>query len=333
MKLYQQGWSALPRSLFLEPDQNLNANAKLVLLCLLGHRNDVNLLCNPSQHTIAKECSLSVRTVSDALQCLVENEYIAIDHERSKRTNAYVFLFDIPHPNAAPVADTAPIADKQQNNQSVVFNNTTTSEQPVTPCRSSNFLFDFALKDSEPEFIEFAESLLTGVANAQQVLDEYQFQLTNKKQNGTPIRNPRGYLIMLVKSAVAGTFVPSGALEIAARRTARNARKPVAVAAMPKPVKTEEVKAVPALPEQKEVVMSTETKADDKPSSVGRSHLDSLRKNLGMRPKESPTQLSDADKEAMSAALVQMASGQRGGSSFKHIATIINRGNDANPRS
>lgn len=310
--LYKNGFFAPPRSLFLDSDENMTAYAKLVLLCLHSHRNDVNFMCNPSQNTIAKECKISVRSVSDAIQLLIELGYIAIDHTRSKHTNAYVFLFDIPHPNAAPVADTAPIADKQQNNQSVVFNNTTTCEQPVTRCSGNDLIFDCNLHNAEPAFISFATALLEGIPDAQKILDELNFQIGEKKQQGTPIRNLQGYLVKLAKLNATGEFVPSGSLEIEARRKARHARKPVAVAA-----------AVTPKPEQPAVLASpVQDSAKKEPSNVGRSHLDSLRKNLGMKPKDENVP-SETAKQAMSAALVNMASGRRGGGGFQAIGKLI----------
>lgn len=318
-ELYKNGWSALPRSVFISPDDRLNAMARLVLMCLLAHRNDVTGLCNPSQHTIARECGISVRSVGDALRLLIDTAYIAVDETIKGRTNAYVFVFEIPHPSQSTSAlhadmgrvsqTSALCADKQQNNSIVVINNTTTCEQPVTRCSGNDLIFDCNLHNAEPAFISFATALLEGIPDAQKILDELNFQVGEKKQQGTPIRNLQGYLVKLAKLNATGEFMPSGALEIAARR---KARKPVAVAA-----------AVTPKPEQPAVLASpVQDSAKKEPSNVGRSHLDSLRKNLGMRPKEESVP-SDAAKQAMSAALVNMASGRRGGGGFQAIGKLI----------
>jgi hypothetical protein len=207
--LYKDGFFAAPRSLLLraELDPELTAYGLLVLFKLLSHRNDVTGLCNPSQATIAAGCKVSIRTVGTALQSLIDLGYIVVDPAHSKQTNAYVFLFDIPHPSrtrgaalsaekgSACAADSAFSADKQHNNLSVVgFNKNTTTDVSLNSEKSQDSLvttavtttseqgscgtlkFDFNLHKVDKDFVEFAESLLLGVSNAQQVLDEFNFQ-------------------------------------------------------------------------------------------------------------------------------------------------------------
>lgn len=327
--LYKDGFFAAPRSLLLrsESDKELTAYGLLVLFKLLSHRNDVTGLCNPSQATIAAGCKVSIRTVGTALQLLIDLGYIAVDPANSKQTNAYVFLFEIPHPNrgrgaalsaekeSACAADSAFCADKQQNNLSVVgINNTTTdvclnSEKAqdsfvttaviTTPeqCSSGTLKFDFNLHNVDKDFVEFAESLLLGVSNAQQVLDEFNFQLGEKRTQGVEIRNPRGYLTRLVKLSTNGGFTPSGALEIARKRDLHSLKRE-------KPIVSPTSGSVACeLVSNKPVVVVESTKAETpvssqsvpvvtkhQPTDTGREALANLMKRMGRgTPKEGET--------------------------------------------
>lgn len=78
----------------LSQDQITNSATRFVLLVLCNYANE-DRQCYPSRETIAKKTSLSVRTVQDHLNWLVEHKYITKDIRRfdgKQTSNLYTII-------------------------------------------------------------------------------------------------------------------------------------------------------------------------------------------------------------------------------------------------
>lgn len=65
--------------------------ASMVYIIILSHRHDGTNKCFPSLELIARECGLSVRTITNTIKKLVEWGYIIVDSGRQGVSNNYYF--------------------------------------------------------------------------------------------------------------------------------------------------------------------------------------------------------------------------------------------------
>ncbi|RXM57193.1 helix-turn-helix domain-containing protein [Clostridium tetani] len=73
---------------------NLSPQATKLLLILMGHKNNLTGLCNPSQALLSKEMDRSIRSIQRYLQELVQARIIAIERMGKMITNKYFLLVD-----------------------------------------------------------------------------------------------------------------------------------------------------------------------------------------------------------------------------------------------
>jgi len=74
-------------------EQELGTAEKMIAVVLANHRNNVELTCNPSMETIAKEAGCCRQTVWRAIGTLLKKGIIAIKTEPGQ-VNHYFFFFD-----------------------------------------------------------------------------------------------------------------------------------------------------------------------------------------------------------------------------------------------
>lgn len=73
-------------------DKNLKPTQKAVYLDLLSYRNSKTKLCCPSQKTIAEDLNVEIKTVSNAINVLIEKGYIEVKSSKKRgfiKNNSY----------------------------------------------------------------------------------------------------------------------------------------------------------------------------------------------------------------------------------------------------
>lgn len=65
--------------------------ASMIYIIILSHRHDNTNKCYPSLELIARECNLSVRTITNAIKKLVDGKYLIVDSGRQGISNTYYF--------------------------------------------------------------------------------------------------------------------------------------------------------------------------------------------------------------------------------------------------
>ena len=65
--------------------------ASMVYIIILSHRHDTTNKCYPSLDLIARECNLSVRTITNVIKKLVDGKYLIVDSGKQGISNTYYF--------------------------------------------------------------------------------------------------------------------------------------------------------------------------------------------------------------------------------------------------
>ena len=97
---FKGGDKSMNKNFFMVPNDIFKLKLKprdfTVLACLIKHSNNV-YICFPSYRTIAKECSISEKTVGQSLKMLSNKRLIKISNRKrddgSKSSNLYHIIF------------------------------------------------------------------------------------------------------------------------------------------------------------------------------------------------------------------------------------------------